>query len=227
MITDSKKWHYLAVKSLSALLKGVTSNHKGDFYRTRDKLEKHENACKDHDYCYVEMSNKDNNILKYNHVEKSMKVPFIIYADMGPLLEKMSTCHYSPKVNKHTTSGYSLFIHCSFDVTKNNLDYYRGQDYMKKFCKDVKEHGTKIINYKKMIPLSCDENKSYKKQKVSYICKKEFSADNGNDNNDKEYYKVRDHCHYTGKYRGATHNISNLRYKTPKKITVIFHNGST
>ena len=39
--------------------------------------------------------------------------------------------------------------------------------------------------------------------------------------------KVRDHCHYTGKYRGAAHNNCNLRYKIPKEIPVVFHNGST
>ena len=41
------------------------------------------------------------------------------------------------------------------------------------------------------------------------------------------YHKVRDHCHYTGKFRGSAHNICNLRYKTPKEIPVVFHNGST
>ena len=79
-----------------------------------------------------------------------MKVPFIIYADTESLLEEMSTCQNNPKessttkINKHTPSGYSLFTYCSFDVTKYKLDYYRG---MKKFCKDLKEHATKIINY--------------------------------------------------------------------------------
>ena len=43
----------------------------------------------------------------------------------------------------------------------------------------------------------------------------------------KKHYKVRDHCHYTGKYRGASHTICNLRYKIPKEISVVFHNGST
>ena len=84
MITDGTKWHYLAVKSLSALLRGITSNYNGDFYclncfrsySTKEKLEKHENVCNDHDYCYVEMPN-DNKILKYNHGEKSLKAPFI------------------------------------------------------------------------------------------------------------------------------------------------------
>ena len=94
---------------------------------------------------------------------------------------------------------------------------------MKKFCKDLKEHATKIINYekKKMIPLTTKEEIYYNKQKLCYICKKEF------DNNDKKQQKVRDHCHYTGKYRGAAHNICNLRYKVPKEIPVVFHNSST
>ena len=76
---------------------------------------------------------------------------------------------------------------------------------------------------KEIIPLTYKENKSYKKQKVFYTCKKGFTADDDN----KKYLKVRDHCHYTGKYRAAAHSISNLRYKTPKEILLIFHNGST
>ena len=59
--------------------------------------------------------------------------------------------------------------------------------------------------------------------KVCYICKKRFSTDDNN----KKYHKVKDHCHYTEKYRGAAHDICNLRYKTPKEIHVVFHNGST
>ena len=93
---------------------------------------------------------------------------------------------------------------------------------MKIFCKDLREHSTKIINYekKKMISLTTEEKVHYNKQKVCYICKKVF-------NNDKKQQKVRDHCHNTGKYRGAAHNICNLRYKVPKEIPAVFHNGST
>ena len=99
------------------------------------------------------MPKEDNKILKYNHGEKSMKVPFIIYGDVKSLLEKMSTCHSNPekspatKLNKHTASGYSLFRHCFFDTTKNKFDYYRGKNYMKNFCLDLREHATKTINY--------------------------------------------------------------------------------
>ena len=84
MISDGQKWHYLVVKNLSGLLRGITSNHKEDFYclncfhsyRTENKLESYKKICENHDYCHVEMPTKDNNIIKYNHGEKSMKVPF-------------------------------------------------------------------------------------------------------------------------------------------------------
>ena len=78
-----------------------------------------------------------------------------------------------------------------------------------------------------MIPVTDHKTKSYEKQKVCHICKKEFSTDKNDKNTFKIYPKVRDHCHYTGKFRGAAHSICNLRYKTPKEIPVVFHNGST
>ena len=56
---------------------------------------------------------------------------------------------------------------------------------------------------KEMMSLTNEEKKSYREQKVCYICKKEFSTDDN---------KVKDHCHFTGKYRSAAHNICNLRY---------------
>ena len=140
----------------------------------------------------------------------------------------MDTCHNNPEesstteINKHPPSGYPLFMHCSFDKIKNKLDYYRGKDCMKKFCKALRTHATKIINYekKKMISLTIKEKIHHSEQEICFICKKEF------DKNDKKYYKVRDRCHYTGKYRGAAHNICNLRYKIPEEIPAVFHNGS-
>ena len=74
------------------------------------------------------MPTKDNSIIKYNQGEKSIKLPFVVYADLECLLEKMSTCQNSPnessttEIDEHVPSGYSLFTHCSFDKTKNKLD---------------------------------------------------------------------------------------------------------
>ena len=78
-ITDGiNNWHYLAVKIMSELLRGVTSNHNDDFvcyncfhsYTTKKRLKKHERICKDHDFCYIRMPNEDNKILKYIPGEK-------------------------------------------------------------------------------------------------------------------------------------------------------------
>ena len=65
------------------------------------------------------------------------------------------------------------------------------------------------------------------KSKKFVIYKKDFNTDKNDKNAFKLYHKVRDHRHYAGKYRGAAHSICNLRYKTPKEIPVVFHNGST
>ena len=126
------------------------------------------------------MPNEDNKIIKYNQGEKSIKSPFIIYADLESLLEKISTCYNNleesstTEINKHTPSGYSLFTHCSFDKTKNKLYYYKGDDLMEKFCKDFREHTTKIINYEKkdMIPSTKKEERHHRKQKFVTYAKK-------------------------------------------------------
>ena len=101
---------------------------------------------------------------------------------------------------------------------------------MKKFCKDLKNHAMKIINFQKkeIIPLTDEENESYLKQKVCHICIKEFHFDIDSCSEDMfiKYRRVRDHCHYTGKYRRAADNICNLRYKEIQVILVVFHNGS-
>ena len=105
MISDGENWHYLVVKSLSGLLTGITSNHKEDFYclncfhsyKTKNKLEAHKKICENHDYCRIEMPTKDNNVIKHNHGEKSIKLPFVVYADLECLLEKMSTCYNNPE----------------------------------------------------------------------------------------------------------------------------------
>ena len=124
MITDGEKWHNLSVKRLSALFRGITGNNNGDFYclncfqsyTTENKLKKHKKVCENHDYCYVEIPEEYNKTIKYNEGDKSMRLPFIIIADLECLLEKMNTCHNNPeksstiKINKHTSSGYSLFI---------------------------------------------------------------------------------------------------------------------
>ena len=231
MITDGKKWHCIVVKSLSKLLRGVSSNHDGNYcclscfrsYRTENKLNAHKKVCENHKCCNIEMPTDKNNIIKYGQGEKTLKLPFIIYADLECLLEKISTCYNDPnissttKINRHTPSGYSIYTSCTFNKSHNKLRHYRGQDCMKMFCKDLKDHAKRIINHKKksIIPLTKDEEDSYNKDTICHICLKEFD-------NDKD--KVRDYCYFTGRYRCAAHNDCNLKHKIPKNIPIVFHN---
>ena len=155
MITDDEKWHYLAVKSLSALFRGITSKHEGEFYclncfcsyRIENELKKYKKVCENRNHCYVEMPEVDNK---------------------ESLPEKINTCHNNPgkssatKINKHIPSGYSLLTYCSFDTAKNKFEYYRGKNCM----------STKIISYEKkeMIPLTKKEEKMhYKRKSLSYM----------------------------------------------------------
>ena len=161
-ISDGQKWHYIALKSgstddgfnrptkrLSKLSRGITSNHNGDFYclnrlhlfRTDNVLEK---LCENNDYCCVEMPTKFNKILKYNHGEKSLKTPFVIYVDLECLLLKQQSCQNNPNESYterkaiHEPCGYSLDLVCSFDSKENKHSFYRGRDCIKRFCNELK-----------------------------------------------------------------------------------------
>ena len=188
-----------------------------------------------HDYCHVAIPKEDEKISKYNHGENSLKAPFIIYADLEFILRKEQSRQNNPKNSytereaKHKPSGYSWSLICSFDATKNRYNFYRGKDFIQRFCKDVKDLAIEISNYREqeMMPLIDEEIKFYKGQKACHICKKKFCFDKNKESKFKLYQKVRDHSHYTGKFRGAAHSICNLTYKVPEEIPIVFHNGST
>ena len=90
MIPNGKRWDYLAVKKLSALLIGITSKHYGDFYclnclhslTTKNKLELHKKLSENKDFCNVIMPSEGIKILEYNQYQKSDKGLFVIYADL-------------------------------------------------------------------------------------------------------------------------------------------------
>ena len=137
MITDGEKRHYLAAKSLSALFRGITSNHNVDSYRlncyhsysTEDRLKKHQRLCNHNDYCHTEMPKEDEKILKYNHGEKSLKVSFIIYIDLQCSQKVIGFCLNNPEKSyperkpKHEPSVWAMTVKCLFYATKNKYDY--------------------------------------------------------------------------------------------------------
>ena len=105
---------------------------------------------------------RENEQIKYLPGEKSLKAPFIACVDLERILEKIQYSQNNPKNSyterktKHKPSVDAWCSISSFDNTKNKRYFYRGKDYIKKLCKDLKEFGTEIINFKKkeMKPLT-------------------------------------------------------------------------
>ena len=179
MITDNEqedepdKWHYLAVKSISGLFRGITSNHDGDFYclgclhsfRTNNALRKHERLCDNHDYCNIVMPDEDKNILKYNHGEKSLKVASIIYADLECLLIKNLSSQNNPEQSYtetkaiHEACGYAVNLVKSYGPNRIIRSFHRGKYCMEKFSADLKSPAMEITNFEKkeVIPLTGNE----------------------------------------------------------------------
>ena len=237
MIPNEKikgRWHYLAVKKLSALLHRITSKNKGDFYclnclhsfRTENQLKSHEKVCKNKDFCGIVMPSEKDNILEFNQYIKSDKMPYIIYADIESLIKRNNLENSSTtKIGEHIPCIYSMSTIWTFDNIENKHTLYCGEGCMKKFCTSLRKHATDVINFekKKMLPLTKEELKSYQNAKVCYICGRSFLK---KFTNDKNYQKARDRCHYTGKYRGAAHNICILKFNVPNEISVVLCNGS-
>ena len=107
------------------------------------------------DFCNVIMSFEDTKILELSQYQKSDKAPFIIYAYLECITEKIDGCKINiensstTKVSEHIPSGFLMSTISSFRSIKNNHDVYRGKDCMKKFCESLREHAIKIINFKK------------------------------------------------------------------------------
>ena len=120
--------------------------------------------------------------------------------------------------------GYSTSVIWAFDNIENKHTLCCGEDCMKKFCESLREHMKNIIDFekKKMLPLTKEELKSHQDAKVCYICGKRFLNNFVN----KNYRKVRDHYHFTGKCRGAAHSMCNLRFNMPNGIPLVFYNTS-
>ena len=134
MISNGEKLrHYLAVKKILALLRGITSKDNSDFYclnflhsfRIKNILKSHKKVCENKDFCNVIMPSKDNKILEFNQNKKSDKAPFIIYADLECIIEKIDRCKINPensstaKASQHFPPGFPMSSVSSFRTIEN------------------------------------------------------------------------------------------------------------
>ena len=195
MITNRKKWHYLALKSIPtndghirptqsiSKLKITSTNTTNDYYclncfqsfRTEDTLKKHELVCEDHDYCELVMPEDKHKILKHATGSKSLKIPHTIYLDIECQLKKHDTCAnnlnkaWSITKNTHEPTGYT--INSVNEYQNNYHTYYRGADCMTKLSQDLLKIRKEILNEeKKDIPLKDDEKTKQQQSKYCYLC---------------------------------------------------------
>ena len=142
----------------------------------------------------------------------------------------MNTCSpnrkdsYNYNYQKHEPSGFCFYLKGVEGTKFKPITYTKNKesdDVAKIFVEKLTEVTRSIYNdfYRRPKPprLTNAEQKSFDEAEICHVCKKELLTDNGVD-------KVRDHCHFTGKYRGAAHNSCNLKCRKPKVLPVIFHN---
>ena len=166
--------------------------------------------------------------LRFKNFLHSEKAPFAVYADFESLIKPMDNCNpdpnksYTKKYQKHEPISFSYYILCSiYGVYKSILRKYtktkpEDADAMDVFIKWLEEDVKAIANIKeKEIIFTEEDRKQFNKASDCWICGEYL----GND-------RVRDHCHFTGRYRGPAHNSCNLKYRKPKSISVFFHNLS-
>ena len=113
------------------------------------------------------------------------------------------------------------------NLLTNYHTYYRGEDCMKVLSQKLLEIAKEITSEEKhdMNPLTNNEENQYQNSEKCHICEKPFLPDK-KDKYYKKLRKVKDHCHYTGKYRGAAHSLCNSRYQEQRSIPAILYNGS-
>ena len=230
LISDGEKQHYCLIKSLSRLLSSQMSNHDGSIvfclnclnhFPNEEKLKIHEEYCLKNQAIKIEMPEKGS-FISFIHHNRSIKVPFVVYADFEAFTEEISSCEpsqdksFTNKYQKHKPSGFCFKIVCFHEQLFNQKPVlYRAKN-------DEEDIGAIFVEM-----LEQDIKRIYKKFEFS---KKMIFRFKDKGDFEKEFKeaekKVRDHCHFTGKYRGAAHNKCNLQFKKPKFTPVIFHNLS-
>lgn len=238
--------HYCWIKSMSRLLSSQISSHehKTEFcdgcllhFNTAEAVMKHQNQGCNYTATTIPSTNMrtnklgqlvSENILKFENLEKQLKVPFVVFADFESILTPISTCEPNPEhsytyqTSRHEAYSCAYYIKCSYNEEKSKFMQYRGKDAVQIFLNrleaDLKEIYNKYLNIViPMKPLTPEQDVEFMNSSACYICKRKY-----NDND----VKVRDHCHLTGNYRGSAHSICNLNYKLPSYIPIIFHNMS-
>jgi hypothetical protein len=244
---NCSKSHYVWIKDLSRLVSSQVSQCHGKlhfcdgcliYFKSAEALALHQEHDCNHIYAstpstYLKLDkfgkSIPENILKFENIEKQMRVPFVVYADFESVLKPVENNEPNPensytlKSLKHEPYSFAYLIKCSFNDSISKFELYRGNDAARVFVDRIETdlrhlYNTYLRDIKPMVPLSREEQQDFENAQICAICDRPF---------DEADIKVKDHCHVTGKKRpGAAHSICNLNYKLPNFVPIIFHNLS-
>src|SRR5688572_24293129 len=237
LISDGEKKHYCWIKNFNKLMSSRTEKSHNSMhycrrclngYREVESLNRHSEYCSQQDAQRIELP-EPGTMLGFRNYYRKMRVPFVVYADFESFIKPIDTCQpnpntsYTNKYQKHVPSSFCYYIKCFDDdlysqapvtYTAENDDDDVAQIFIDTLIENIKDIYKRFKFPKKMIFRKKDKE-LYDSATVCHICEGELGDD-----------RVRDHCHLTGKYRGAAHNSCNLSYKVPKFFPVLFHNLS-
>ena len=193
-------------------------------YTKLELLQKHIKYCSTNGAVSVKMP-EPGSMLYFKNYNKQLPIPFVVYADFECFTTPLNTCTPNPNKSygynyqKHEPSGFCYYlkgITGSFKpvtFTKTSDSDNVALTFVNKIVELTKAIYDKYYRRPRQLILSRDEQQSFNKATSCHICHGLLNGD-----------KVRDHCHFTGKYRGAAHNQCNLQRRKPRVLPVIFHN---
>ena len=230
VISKDEKSHYCWIKNFNGLLFDQ-NNHKEQYhychyclhgFTKKTLLDKHIPYCQVHGAQRTEMPDEDNKWLKYTDVSKQLKSPYVVYADFECILERIYGCQPDPKTSstiklaKHVPSGFTYkVVGLTDDLTEDHVTY-RGPNAAEVFVEHMIKLEERLINKlrnPKSMEMTDEDFENFRNATHCSICGGELGVE-----------VARDHCHLTGKFRGAAHMSCNLNCRLRERIPVFFHN---
>ena len=223
---EDGRHHYSLIKHFSRLFRSqITSRTNGKIFIckkcfthfSKGLFQKHIEYCSTNETVAVKMPPR-NTMLHFKNYQKQLPIPFVVYADFECFTQPMNTCSPNPEdsynynYQKHEPSGFCFYIKGIVPNTFEPISYTKtnndGTSLPEIFVSKIAKITHKLYNdfYRRPKPLKLtkEEQISFEKETVCHICQKPFEQ--GARGVQPLANKVRDHCHFSGKYRGAAHN---------------------